>query len=376
MVRFLVVFLSLYSAMHALFFFRIRVLFVERKGVQAAVALFLVLMILAPVISRLLERNGSEGPARLLAIIGFNWTGFIFLAFCGTVLMLLVDVSLWGLNHIAKTNLPLLTGKMPVLTLIGLVSLLCTYGYFESRGIKTEYVRIATLKLPAGTDRLKIVQISDVHLGLLAGDTLTSKIAAKIHAIQPDILVSTGDLIDGADGCSARNIEQLKRIPARYGKFAVTGNHEYYAGLERSLEITGRAGFRVLRGEAETVGALINVVGVDDAVVERSENEHITLSSLKNGLFTLFLKHRPWVNRKNLGLFDLQLSGHTHGGQIFPFRYVVNLQYPLPGGFVELSQKSKLYTSRGTGTWGPQMRILSPPEITVIELVRKPDSAG
>lgn len=376
MVRFLVVFLSLYSAMHVLFFIRIRILFADRKGVQAAVVLFLVFMVVAPILSRMLERAGSEGSARLLAIVGFNWTGFIFIAFCGTVLMLLADVCIWGFNHTGIMNLPLLTGKIPTLTLMGLSVLLCLYGHVESRRIKIESVSIVTEKLPLGTDRLKIVQISDVHLGLMAGDALINKITGKIQTLQPDILVSTGDLIDGADGYSAATIDRLKQIPARYGKFAVSGNHEFYAGLERSMEITRRAGFNVLRNEVETIDALINVAGVDDTAMNRPEKEYLVLSAVSNGLFTLFLKHRPQVSRKSLGLFDLQLSGHTHGGQIFPFRYAVNQQYPLPDGFVELNENSNIYTSRGTGTWGPQMRILSPPEITVIELVRKAVPAG
>lgn len=369
MTRFLIIFFSLYSAMHVVFYCRIRVLFAGRRWLEAAAVAFLLVMIVAPIVSRLLERNGQEGLARFAALIGFNWTGFIFLAFCGAAGMLMVDVLVSVFNRLAGLQLPHLTGWIPAVGLLAGALLLCGYGYVESRNIVIERIRIETAKLPGGTERFKIVQISDVHLGLLAGDGRLKVIAEKIQAERPDILVSTGDLIDGRSGDFTETIEIFRRIKPRYGKYAVTGNHEYYAGLERALTITQSAGFQVLRGKAVTINGLLNIAGVDDALSDRFEHERLILSSAANGLFTLLLKHRPWVSNSGPALFDLQLSGHTHGGQIFPFRYLVKLQYPLPGGYVELDHQAKLYTSRGTGTWGPQMRVLSPPELTVIEVV-------
>ncbi len=371
MSKFLVFFLLSYSAMHALFYFRIRVLLPDRRLIQALFVLFLVLMIIAPLLCHLLERNGNEMLARYMAIIGFNWTGFIFLSFCAVLLMQIMDLCFWGLNRFFRLNITLLAGKLPALVLIVIVVLLSIYGYFQSRAIKIEPLLMETNKLPPETDRLKIVQISDVHLGLLSGSSLLNKISKKVQFLKPDILVCTGDLIDGLSGHLPENSNFLNQIDAPFGKYAVTGNHEYYTGLDLALDFMKKSGFRVLRGEVVTINGLINIAGVDDAAWNEDIQEDRLLSSVKNGLFTLFLKHRPLVLDQSIGLFDLQLSGHTHGGQIFPFIYLVKLQYPLPIGYCELSRKSFLYTSRGTGTWGPQMRILSPPEITVVELVRK-----
>jgi hypothetical protein len=155
------------------------------------------------------------------------------------------------------------------------------------------------------------------------------------------------------------------------GKFAVIGNHEYYPGLEQSLGFLKRAGFFMMRNEAITVKGSLNIAGIDDPAVGITVDETAVLSSVQNGLFTLYLKHRPNVPDATLGLFDLQLSGHTHRGQIYPFNYIVSIPYPYLNGFFSLEQGSYLYTSRGTGTWGPPIRILSPPEVTIIDIVRK-----
>jgi len=163
-------------------------------------------------------------------------------------------------------------------------------------------------------------------------------------------------------------------VKPRYGKFAITGNHEFYAGIDQALEFTEKAGFTLLRGQGQTIGGLINIAGVDDIQARayggfHGVSEQQLLSGFSNNLFTLFLKHRPLVNKEGIGLFDLQLSGHVHKGQIFPFSILTWLYYPTQAGFAALSERSGLYVSRGSGTWGPPIRFLSPPEVTLIELV-------
>jgi len=357
--------------MHAVFYLRVRVLLPERRVFHALFIVFLLLMIVAPIVSRLLERNGYESAAKYLAVVAFNWTGFIFLAFCSALVMLMIDGCFLALNYFASAKLPLLVGKFPALVLVVLVLSLCCYGYLESRAIKTERIRIETTKLPPGTDRLKIVQISDVHIGLLTQRAVLKRIADAVAAENPDVIVSTGDFVDGMNGHLADLSYLFRRIETRFGKFAVTGNHEFYSGLTEASEFTRKFGFTLLRREARTVGSVLNIVGVDDPAAGDTGDESDLLSSVQNGLFTLLLKHRPWVSKNSTGRFDLQLSGHTHGGQIYPFIHVVALQYPLPVGMVALQNESVLYTSRGSGTWGPQIRLLSPPEVTVIALVRK-----
>jgi hypothetical protein len=259
---------------------------------------------------------------------------------------------------------------------LALSALIASYGYFEAKDIHTEGLIIKTPKIPEEVGKLKIVQVSDIHLGLIVREEKLKRIIKEVKAVNPDMLVSTGDLVDGQSDSLSGLAELLKEIHPKYGKFAITGNHEFIAGLSQSLDFTEKAGFTVLRGESLTVSGFINVVGVDDPTGKRyglfrDVKEKELLSGLSRDKFTLLLKHRPLVDENALGLFDLQLSGHTHKGQIFPYSLLTKIYYPAHAGCLNLINNSYLYVNRGAGTWGPPIRFLSPPEVTVIELVHE-----
>ena len=383
---FIIVYLSVFIGIHTLFFFRIRVLFLDRGFVQGLVMLFLALMLFMPMASYMLERIGHDLLARTMAFVGFYWMGFIFYAFVACLLMGAYDLLVWGANTLiplvsqASFTIPSLYGKVPALIMMTGVSLLCIYGAVDARNIRIECLRIETDKLPPGTDGLTIAQISDVHLGLILRRGFLETLIGKLEELAPDILVCTGDFVDGSLNNLIYLTEYFERLNPPYGKYAVTGNHEYYAGLDRSLAFLKQSGFVVLRGESKTLSNLITIAGVDDSNISGgastagptgTKKALDALSGSEDGLFTLFLKHRPDVVAESLGRFDLQLSGHTHRGQMFPFNYLVKRQYPLMDGLHELGKGSKIYISRGTGTWGPPMRVFSPPEITLIELERR-----
>ena len=160
-----------------------------------------------------------------------------------------------------------------------------------------------------------------------------------------------------------------------YGKFAVTGNHEFYVGIERSLEFTRKAGFKILREEAVIIPGIITIAGIDDEAVrgwQKGENksEQDLCLHIDKSQYTVLLKHRPVPYTGSLCVYDLQLSGHTHKGQIFPFYLITKLFFSQYAGFYQLNNNSALYVSRGTGTWGPPIRFLAPPEVTIIDIVR------
>jgi len=205
------------------------------------------------------------------------------------------------------------------------------------------------------------------------GERMLTKVTALVEQARPDLIVITGDAADIPFERSRLLAPQLARLKAPLGKFAVTGNHEYYIGLKNSLEFFDAAGFVTLRDEARPAGEHLLVVGVDDARVTRLSGgspvpEEKALPKRNGGRFVLLLKHRPVVSEGSLGQFDLQLSGHIHGGQIFPFSIVVSILHRYGPGLRELEDGSRLYVSRGAGTWGPPMRFLSPPEVTLIVL--------
>lgn len=370
MSTFLLAFLSIYSCMHALVFFHVRTLLPERGLYQVFLAGFMAAMIFAPIGTRLLERHGHDLAAQGVAYLGYTWMGFIFIAFSGFVLTTFGDILLRGLRWLARIPSPTLNGPLTAGTVLVLTLLICLYGYFEARRIKIERVTITTSKLPEGTERLKIAQISDVHLGLLVSPQRLQTMVAKIAAETPDILVCTGDLVDGNIAHMDTINGLLKQIQPRFGKYAVTGNHEFYAGLKRSLKFIRSCGFEVLRGEAKDVHGVITIVGVDDPGHGGRIDEIPVLAKAASNHFTVFLKHRPEVLVESENYFDLQLSGHTHRGQIFPFNLVTGLVYPMQDGLYTLHNGAKLYTSRGSGTWGPPIRFMSPPEVSIIELVR------
>jgi predicted MPP superfamily phosphohydrolase len=243
------------------------------------------------------------------------------------------------------------------------------YGFYEAADLRVEKVALSTDKLPAASRPLRLVQVSDVHLGLLHREEALAPIISRLQELKPHLLVATGDMVDAQMDHLDGLHEMWQRIDPPLGKYAVTGNHEYHAGVDQAVAFHQRSGFRVLRGEAVTVGGLVTLVGVDDPAGKSSQNETALLREGSNDLFTILLKHRPRFDDKSAGLFDLQLSGHAHRGQIFPFNLLTGVEYPLQDGIYELAGGGLLYTSRGTGTWGPPMRVGSPPEITLFEIV-------
>jgi len=380
---FLTVFLSLYSGLHLYGFLSVKRALVPGPKTNTAVILFMVLMIFAPIIIRFLERNDLVTPARFFAYIGYIWMGILFLFFSFAValdayrLILEVIQRTFNLDFSRFSLSKAQCFFIPLWLSVGIT----IFGFFEALNIKTERVIIRTDTITQKIGRLKIVQISDVHLGLIVGKHRLQSIVEQIKAEKPDILVSTGDLVDGQMNNLSGLAGMIREIPTKYGKYAVMGNHEFYAGLQEALKVTTDAGFRVLRGEGLNIPGVINIAGVDDPAgkrfgLESNVSEKALLSKLPRKNFTLLLKHRPWLSEAEVGLFDLQLSGHTHKGQIFPFSLIVKLFYPNFSGLISLDNNSYLYVSRGTGTWGPPVRFLAPPEVTVIELVHESKSSN
>lgn len=373
---FLLVFFLLYSGLHLYAFLKARATLAFGTLTSVFIIVFMLAMIAAPMIIHYLEKIGLESYARFMAYIGYTWLGILFL-FCSWSFAIdiyrLIVYSGGLMLHRDFSNLipsPRLSFVMPLLLSI----VIAIYGYFEARDICTEKIVIKTPKISRETGIIRIAQISDIHLGLLVREEKLKKILTEVKLLNPDILVSTGDLVDGQI-CKLESLERLfKEINPRYGKFAITGNHEFYAGFETAQCFIEDSGFKLLRGDAVTVADAINIAGIDDPAgktlgISKNISEKELLSKLPREKFTLFLKHRPIIDKSSLGLFDLQLSGHNHKGQIFPFSIITWLYYPVNSGLARLPNNSYLYVNRGAGTWGPPIRFLSPPEVTLIELI-------
>ena len=383
MTLFLATFFLLYGLMHGYVLLKARAAFPFGPGAAVPVALVVSVLILAPVASRLLERQGAETAAGTLAWGGYLWLGFLFV---WVVTLSAVDlyrglVRVVGVAARADLSAVVPGARAAFLVPFALSAAITAWGVYEARDIRTERVVIETDRLPENVERVRVCQISDVHLGLIVREGRLARILDVVKREDPDLLVSTGDLVDGSLAGMPGLLEQFRGIRPALGKVAVTGNHEFYAGLEDALAFKKDAGFDVLRGEVRDAGGILTLAGVDDpagrgfALKGRVDGERELLGGLSRDRFVLFLKHRPVVEEESLGLFDLQLSGHTHRGQIFPFNHVVDLYFPAKSGLHDLGH-SHLYVSRGSGTWGPPIRFLAPPEVTVIEIVNRKHAAN
>jgi uncharacterized protein len=425
MILFLSFFLVVYGGMHW-FFYRLLTAAWSPGRLRAPVLFFLALMVLTPPLVRILEHREAELTARALAHIGYSWMGFVFL-FCVMALLLF---GLWlpfrWRRKAARLRLPgdggarrlRLSAPARIFWLALLAALAASaYGYREATDIHLEEVRLVSPKLagfaPArlglsaglatvladhalqevddagsrgdaasGPDPealvpwplgrpLRIVKITDLHLGLILREKRLAPILEVVRQARPDILVATGDIVDGQSYGLAHLAEKFRRIEAPLGKFAILGNHEFYIGAEESRLFLEDAGFTVLRGESVEIGGRLRIAGVDDRTgislgLVAPDQEERLLASLMPDRYNILLKHQPEIVAG--GSVDLQLSGHVHGGQIFPFKLFTWLAYRVPMGLSRAGDGRYLYVGRGTGTWGPPIRFLAPPEITLFEL--------
>lgn len=337
--------------------------------------LFLLFLIVSPILIVAIERKGFISIAKTLAYPGYLWMSFIFLFVCISLLFDIIKIGGRAINYILDKNVISFLAKPmpPFLITISLSLIIIIYGLYEANNIQLKKIIIQNNKLVNPVNELRIVQISDLHLGLTVNKAKLEKIASLIKEAKPDILFSTGDMIDA----DTQNLDELsaifRSIQPRYGKYAVTGNHEYYFGLQEAKKFLEDSGFILIQQKAINVNDFITIVGIDDPTAKYNSfktgsylTEKELLPKVSNDSFIILLKHRPTVEKEAINHFDIQLSGHTHKGQIFPFALLTRIFFPLVGGSLHKFGNSYIYVSAGTGTWGPPIRFLAPPEVSLI----------
>ncbi len=364
----LLLFIATYVALQIVFYLRVCAAFRPSVLVRRLLVLGLLLTIFSPFWSRFLDRAEVEWPARLAGVAGYTWLVFVFWFACLAVLFFAWNL----LTALAGKRFPVVRrfhcpARGSVIASLAIICAAFVWGWFEGRNVKVEEVLISTPRLDAYARPIRIVQISDVHLGKPRGTRFAETVARKLNDLKPDLLVSTGDLVDSTSLNYHPVAEPFRGVRPPLGKYAVLGNHEYYTGLRAALAFHEAAGFRLLRGAAVQVVPGFTLAGVDDEAAEYTgqggmTDESPVLASIHDQDFVVLLKHQPKVSSRALGRFDLQLSGHTHGGQVFPFGILVRMVYGVRAGMYRLSDRSLLYVSRGTG------RVFARPEITVFVL--------
>jgi predicted MPP superfamily phosphohydrolase len=386
---FLISFLSIYGGIHLYTFYRLHTAFSPGRPAKLLLSIWMVVMTLAPLLVRLSEVAGMDRFALFIAWPGYLWMGFIFILVSTFFVVDMIRCAYRLTNLFFSSSTPAFLAS-PITCGFALLLAFIASGYacYEARQIKSEQVVMHSLKLPTDIKKIRIVQISDVHIGMLFREDRLERVLKVIRDAKPDIIVSTGDLVDGKLNREDVKSHQdnlaamLASLPTPAGKYAVTGNHENYAGLQQALAFTTAAGFTVLRNQSARLANGIVITGVDDQTLfggSRKEQkinsinaEKKLLETVSKDAFHLLLKHRPEIPATSEALFDLQLSGHVHKGQIFPFNFLVKLEYSIPCGTTTTSAGSGIHVSRGTGTWGPPMRLFAPPEVTIIDIFSKP----
>jgi predicted MPP superfamily phosphohydrolase len=318
---------------------------------------------------------GRAGLGRPLAWFAYVWMGvmfFLFVALVATDVTYLVARAAGPIDPERRTALRRILGG--VASLVALTA--AGVGLFEAKRLHVVEVSVPLKRLPQELDGFTIVQISDIHVGPTIGRGFIDAIVARINGLSADLVAITGDLVDGSVEHLGAAVAPLANLESKHGTFFVTGNHEYYSGANEWVAELRRLGIRVLRNERVEIardGRGFDLVGVDDFHAAGQAPGHgadlaHALAGYDRSRESVLLAHQPKqaILAAELGI-GLQLSGHTHGGQMWPFTYLVRLQQPFIAGLDRLKDLF-IYTSRGTGYWGPPMRVGAPAEITRITL--------
>jgi predicted MPP superfamily phosphohydrolase len=362
---FITVVLTVWGLMHVYVFWRLSSIpWVAAHCPLTVLALSALALWLSYPLARFLNAWNFEAVGVPLEFAAAVWMGVLFLMLASLLVVDVVTAGGWLFSQVAvqlRSGAVLVAGLLSVLAVI--------------QGLRPPVMRnyeVPMVGLPPEHDGLTLVAISDLHLGTLKGKRWLAKLLRRVNDLKPDLVAVVGDLVDG----NVRHVQTLapllKQLRAPLGVWAVTGNHEYYAGLERSVRLLESAGYGVLRDRWTEVAPGLILAGVDDLTARRrfgqSEDGVEQALAKRPAGATILLSHSPleWKRVARAGV-NLMISGHTHAGQIWPFNFLVKIKYPLLAGRYEVDGMT-LLVGCGTGTWGPPMRLWKPSEILRLKL--------
>ncbi|WP_051945351.1 metallophosphoesterase [Streptacidiphilus rugosus] len=316
-------------------------------------------------------RRRADRAARVAdSTLGIVWVLFTWSVLGDLVHLVLIALGADG--GVAGSRL--VAGAVAVVA----TTLLC-WGHYEA--MRVPRVRRQEIRIPrlgAGLDGTRVVVLADTHYGPIDRARWSARVTEAVNALDADIVVHAGDIADGTAEQRREQSAPLGTIRARSAKVYVTGNHEYYSEAQGWLDRMTELGWEPLHNRHLTVergGDRLVVAGVDDVTAEHSglAGHSADLAGALAGTDAddpvLLVAHQPkYVDRAAAAGIDLQISGHTHGGQIWPFRYLVRVDQPVVSGLSRHGDRTQLYTSRGTGFWGPPFRVFAPSEITLLTL--------
>ncbi|GID31295.1 metallophosphoesterase [Paractinoplanes brasiliensis] len=315
-------------------------------------------------------RHHRDGPA----VIADTMLGVVWVLFVWSIIGQLFAAVLWafGVDSPARSRI----ATVAVLT-VSVV--LLVWGYAEARRVpRVRRVEVPLPRLGAGLDGLRLVLLTDTHYGPIERSRWSRRVTEVVNTLDADVVAHTGDIADGLVEQRRSQAAPLADIQASMARVYVTGNHEYFSGAQGWVDHMTELGWEALHNRHVTVtrgGATLVIAGVDDRTAAGSgvpghhADHEAALAGAGPGLPIVLLAHQPaQIAGAVAHHVDLQISGHTHGGQMWPFHYLVRLDQPVLQGLSRHSEHTQLYTSRGTGFWGPPFRIFAPSEITLLTL--------
>ncbi|WP_329550976.1 metallophosphoesterase [Streptomyces sp. NBC_00696] len=336
-------------------------------------ALFVLGLVVMPLAMGRGHGKRQQDGAAILGdtLLGSSWVLFTWSVLLGIVLRLALTLAEVGTGEDRA--------RIVTWAVLGVTAVLLVWGYAEARRVpRVRRLDVQLPRLGAGLDGLRVALITDTHYGPLDRARWSARVCETVNTLDADVVCHTGDIADGTAERRRAQAAPLGTVQATRARVYVTGNHEYYSEAQGWVDLMGELGWEPLRNRhllLERGGDTLVVAGVDDVTAESSglAGHRAHLDGALNGadpdLPVLLLAHQPkFVDRAAAAGIDLQLSGHTHGGQIWPFHYLVRLDQPALAGLTHHGARTLLYTSRGTGFWGPPFRVFAPSEITLLVL--------
>lgn len=316
--------------------------------------------------------------ARPFGFVGYTWWAVVFYLMLGVLLIGLIALAVRLTARLTGAKRPEGPQRWLQLgTALIVVAALATVGYglTEANRVQVTEETATIAKLPRSLDGLRVALITDLHVGPARGVGFTRRVVDEVNAARPDVVILGGDLADGTVAAVGPDLEPLRDLVAPMGVYGVSGNHEYLAEDDGGnwldfWETLGVVPLRNERVELRRDGAVIDLAGVYDRTApdEYAPDSDAALAGRDTSRVLIYVAHQPLQAEDVRGRgVDLQLSGHTHDGQLWPFGYAVALQQPVVSGFGQVGDVS-VFTSRGTGAWGPPVRVGAPPQIVVITL--------
>ncbi|RXK08272.1 metallophosphoesterase [Halarcobacter ebronensis] len=366
-----IIFATIFFIVMSLFSLYVSKRFVKKlhfsKKIKHLINTFLAINLLG-VLAYMLARYNPSVP---------NWIYFLLSVPIGIIFLLFITTIFYDLLCVIVNRAPIdekrrgFFKKSLDIGALSLATAVNAKAMYNARNYQVEEVdvKIKNLKKP-----YNIVQLSDIHIGGLIDKEFIASIVKRVNSLNADIVVITGDLVDTNIKYAQAALEELKNLKSTYGTYFIVGNHEYFHGVQSIIKYVNSLGIKTLENENIYIGEKnqgFYLAGVYDLMGNRVDAYKPDLKKALENIKeepTILLAHQPKFIEEVKDSVDLVLSGHTHGGQIFPFNFLVKLQQPYIKGLHKYNVKTQIYVNKGTGFWGPPMRLGSSSEITLLKL--------